>query len=205
MVFWHSRSRMIRPSLDGIHRLKNGKSTIKSQQCRAPHDTVLLQNDALFRSFYSPQNASEVLFWRIEDCQEVQILQNDPYTAQQLLNNAAHLLIQCGLYVRDFEDWDRKLEADKIWITSRRSCKRSTWICAECICCPPWRIRRWRRWRTNGHHTDSSVDYPKSKIDSNYGSRNFSIGGSGDQSAQCCRLAQQTMVDGVENYFSMVV
>jgi hypothetical protein len=55
------------------------------------------------------------LFRRIEDCQEVQILGEDPYTAQQLLNNAVRLLLQCGLYTRDFEDWDRKPRSDRIW------------------------------------------------------------------------------------------
>jgi len=63
----------------------------------------------------SPQDAPEVLFRRIEDCQEVHILGEDPYTAQQLLNNSVRLLLQCGLYTRDFEDWDRKIAADKIW------------------------------------------------------------------------------------------
>jgi hypothetical protein len=64
---------------------------------------------------YSPQDAAEVLFRCIEDCQEVQILREDPYTAQQLLNNAVCLLLQCRLYSRDFEDWDRKTASDKIW------------------------------------------------------------------------------------------
>ncbi len=64
---------------------------------------------------YSPQDAPEVLFRRIKDCQEVQVLGEDPYTAQQLLNNAVRLLLQCGLYSRDFEDWDRKTASDKIW------------------------------------------------------------------------------------------
>jgi hypothetical protein len=58
-----------------------------------------------------------VLFRCIEDCQEVQILGEDPYTAQQLLNNDAHFLLQTGLYTRDFEDWDCKIAADKIWTT----------------------------------------------------------------------------------------
>jgi hypothetical protein len=26
-----------------------------------------------------------------------------------------HLLLQCGLYSRDFEDWDRKIASNKIW------------------------------------------------------------------------------------------
>ena len=58
---------------------------------------ALLQNDMLFRSVYFPQDAPEILFWRIEDCQEVQILGEDPYTAQQLLNKAVRLLLQCGI------------------------------------------------------------------------------------------------------------
>ena len=80
-----------------------------------PTPVALLQNDMLFRSVYSPQDAPEVLFCHIEDCQEVQILGENPYTAQQLLNNAVHLLLQCGLYTRDFEDWDRKIASNKIW------------------------------------------------------------------------------------------
>jgi hypothetical protein len=71
----------------------------------------------LFQSMYSPQDAPEVLFRHIKDCQEVQILGEDPYTAQQLLNNAVHLLLQTGLYTCDFKDWDRKITADKIWTT----------------------------------------------------------------------------------------
>ena len=63
-----------------------------------PTPAALLQNDTLFRSVYSPQDAPEVLFRRIEDCREVQILGEDPYTAQQLLNNAVCLLLQTGLY-----------------------------------------------------------------------------------------------------------
>ena len=84
---------------------------------RRPTPAALLQNDMLFRSVYSPQDALEVLFRRNEDCQEVQILREDPYTAQQFLNNAVCLLLQTGLYTRDFEDCDRKLAPDKIWQT----------------------------------------------------------------------------------------
>ena len=43
-------------------------------------------------------------------------LGKDPYTLMQLLNNAIRLLLGCGLYQCDFEEWDRKLAADKIWI-----------------------------------------------------------------------------------------
>jgi hypothetical protein len=58
-----------------------------------PTPAALMKNDMLFRSVYSPNNAPEVLFRRIDDCQEVQILGEDPYTAQQLLNNAVRLLL----------------------------------------------------------------------------------------------------------------
>jgi hypothetical protein len=80
-----------------------------------PTPAALLQNNTLFRCVYSPQDAPEVLFCCIEDCQEVQILGEDPYTAHQLLNNAVRLLLQCGLYSCDFEDWDRKMASNKIW------------------------------------------------------------------------------------------
>jgi len=83
-----------------------------------PTPTALLQNDTLFRSPYSPIDApkAKVLFRRIEDCQEIMTLGDDPYTPMQLLNNAIRLLLGCGLYQRDFEEWDRKMAADKIWI-----------------------------------------------------------------------------------------
>ena len=64
---------------------------------------------------YSPQDAPEVLLCGIKDCQEVQILGEYPYTAQQLLNNSVRLLLQCGLYTHEFENWDLKLASDKIW------------------------------------------------------------------------------------------
>ena len=80
-----------------------------------PTPAALLQNNMPFQSMYSPQDAPEVLFRRIKDCQEVHILGEDPYMAQQLLNNAVCLLLQTGLYIRDFKDWDCKIAANKIW------------------------------------------------------------------------------------------
>ena len=83
---------------------------------RRPTPTALLQSDMLFQSPYSHTDAPEVLFRRIEDCQEIMTLGEDPYTPMQLPNNAIRLLLRCGLYQRNFEEWDRKLAADKIWI-----------------------------------------------------------------------------------------
>jgi hypothetical protein len=76
---------------------------------------VLLQNDMFFHSAYLPADAPETVFRCIKDCQEVQLLGKDKYTPKQLLNNAIQLLLQCGLYMRDFEDWDRKPKADQVW------------------------------------------------------------------------------------------
>ena len=81
-----------------------------------PTPVALLTNDTLFRSAYSPVDAPEVLFRRIETCQEIQVLGDDPYTAVQLLNNAVRLLLACGLYQRDFEEWDRRADADKTYL-----------------------------------------------------------------------------------------
>jgi hypothetical protein len=69
-----------------------------------PTPSALLQNDTLLRSAYSPIDAPKVLFRRIEDCQEIQTLGDDPYTPMQLLNNAIRLLLECGLYQRDFKE-----------------------------------------------------------------------------------------------------
>jgi hypothetical protein len=80
-----------------------------------PTPNALLQKDMLFCSAYLPADAPETLFRRIEDCQEVQLLGKDKHTPKQLLNNAIRLLLQCGLYTCNFEDWDRKPKADQVW------------------------------------------------------------------------------------------
>jgi hypothetical protein len=80
-----------------------------------PTPTELLQNDTLFRSAYSPINAPEVLVCGIGDYQDIQPLEDDPYTPMQLLNNAIRLLLGSGLYQQDFEEWDHKDVTDKVW------------------------------------------------------------------------------------------
>ena len=79
-----------------------------------PTPTALLQNNTLFCSPYLPIDAPKVLFGRINDCQEIMTLGDGPYTPMQLLNNAIRLLLGCGLYQRNFEEWDCKTAADKI-------------------------------------------------------------------------------------------
>ncbi len=80
-----------------------------------PTPNALLQNNMLFCSAYSPANAPKTLFRCIKYCQEVQLLGKDEYTPKQLLNNTIQLLLQCGLYTRNFKDWDRKPKAHQVW------------------------------------------------------------------------------------------
>jgi hypothetical protein len=48
-----------------------------------------------------------VLFYRIEQCQEIQILAQDPYSLTQIINNAVHLLQQSGIFpLKEFNAWD---------------------------------------------------------------------------------------------------
>ena len=43
-----------------------------------PDMITLLQNDTLFRSAFNPTDAPKSLFYRIEQCQEIQVLAQDP-------------------------------------------------------------------------------------------------------------------------------
>ena len=48
-----------------------------------------------------------MLFYRIEQCQEIQILAQDPYTPTQIINNAVRLLQQSGIFpLKEFDTWD---------------------------------------------------------------------------------------------------
>jgi hypothetical protein len=48
-----------------------------------------------------------MLFYRIKQCQEIQILAQDPYTPTQIINNAVCLLQQSGIFpLKEFDAWD---------------------------------------------------------------------------------------------------
>jgi hypothetical protein len=50
---------------------------LKGTYCKT--DTMmLLANDMLFHSAFNPIDAPEALFYRIEQCQEIQVLAHDP-------------------------------------------------------------------------------------------------------------------------------
>jgi hypothetical protein len=48
-----------------------------------------------------------MLFYRIKQCQEIQILAQDPYTPTQIINNAMRLLMLSGVFpLKEFNTWD---------------------------------------------------------------------------------------------------
>ncbi len=61
-----------------------------------PTGHKLLQNDALFCSLFCNTEAPERLFWRIVQCQEIQVIADYPYTPMQLMTSAVQLLMASG-------------------------------------------------------------------------------------------------------------
>jgi hypothetical protein len=84
-----------------------------------PTPAAMEINNTAFRGVYSAADAPEVLFWRIKDCAETAILGRNPYTNRQLLQNAIHLLVTTGLYIRAFEEWDLLQSAVQTWVALR--------------------------------------------------------------------------------------
>ncbi len=80
---------------------------------------VLEINNATFCGQYFAANVPEVLFQHIEDCAKVALLGQNPYRDWQVMNNAIHLLLTTGLYIRLFEEWDRMSPAAQTWVTLR--------------------------------------------------------------------------------------
>jgi hypothetical protein len=58
----------------------------------------------------------EILFKQCAICQVIATLARNPYTTQELLQNALDLIAQCGLYQCDIEDWEQKPLGNQTWI-----------------------------------------------------------------------------------------
>ena len=72
-----------------------------------PDTITLLHNDTLFRSAFNPEDAPELLFYRIEQCQEIQVLGRDPYSDTQIINNTVRLWMQENIFpLKEFKDWE---------------------------------------------------------------------------------------------------
>ncbi len=54
--------------------------------------------------------APEAHLYRIEQCQEIQVLAHDPYSDRQEINNAVCLLMQASIFpLKEFNDWEAVL------------------------------------------------------------------------------------------------
>jgi hypothetical protein len=68
---------------------------------------IIWNNKVLFTTNFNPLDAPEMLFHRIEQCQEVVIIGATPYKSVQLVNNTMHLFLKSGIFpTREFESWD---------------------------------------------------------------------------------------------------
>jgi hypothetical protein len=70
-----------------------------------PSGHKLLHNDILFRLTFCATEAPKRLFWRIKQCQEIQVIADNPYTWMHLMTNAVQLLLASGIFpMREFEN-----------------------------------------------------------------------------------------------------
>ena len=72
-----------------------------------PDMMTLFTNNTLFCSVFNPNNTPKTIFYRIEQCQEIQVLIRDPYSNVQVINNAIRLLMQSSIFpLKEFDDWE---------------------------------------------------------------------------------------------------
>jgi hypothetical protein len=78
---------------------------------------IIQNSNVLFTSDFNPWDAPDMLFHRVEQCQEVAILGAMPYMAAQLVNNMMHLLLKSGIFpMREFKQWG--LVQNKLFVAS---------------------------------------------------------------------------------------
>jgi hypothetical protein len=72
-----------------------------------PGMMTIHQNNLLFQSPFLPSKAPEMLFYQIEQCQEIQTITEDPYTPKQIISNAVRLLMATGIFpLKEFNTWE---------------------------------------------------------------------------------------------------
>ena len=71
-------------------------------------------NEAMFRMLIQQNQTPESVFLRLEECQEVAILADNPYTDKQLISQAVMILRKSNTFpIKDFDDWEPK--TNKTW------------------------------------------------------------------------------------------
>ncbi len=74
---------------------------------RKPDMMTIHQNNLLFRSPFLPSKAPEMLFYCIDQCQEIHTIAEDPYTPKQIISNTVRLLMASGIFpLKEFDTWD---------------------------------------------------------------------------------------------------
>ena len=83
-----------------------------------PDEKVQLNNDNNFRAPLPPTETPETLFRQFKECQELQVLANNPYTETQLITNAVLALRKANIFpIKEFDDWE--VVQPKIWATMK--------------------------------------------------------------------------------------
>ncbi len=72
-----------------------------------PNMMTLFENDTLFCSQMTPGALPEMLFYRLEQCQEIQHISNLPYTNDQIIANAVRILASSNIFpLKEFDTWE---------------------------------------------------------------------------------------------------
>jgi hypothetical protein len=72
-----------------------------------PNMITLHTKDILFRSPMPAGDSPEMLFDRIEQCQEIQRIGNLPYSNEQIIANAVRILLQANVFpLKEFDAWE---------------------------------------------------------------------------------------------------
>lgn len=84
-----------------------------------PTPQVLFENTARMHQPYNGSDPPETLFRRLDECQEIALLGRTAFSPEQLLLTARHLIEATGRYTLEFQEWDRKPDADKTYTNLR--------------------------------------------------------------------------------------
>jgi hypothetical protein len=72
-----------------------------------PNMMTLFTSDTLFHSPMIAGNLPKMLFYRIEQCQEIQRIGKLPYSDEQIIANAVDILIQAHIFpLKEFDAWE---------------------------------------------------------------------------------------------------
>jgi hypothetical protein len=75
-----------------------------------PSSVALFATDNCFKSAFGANKAPELLFTCMEQCQEIMMLGKMPYTPEQIINNALHLLMASNIFpMNEFDKWETQI------------------------------------------------------------------------------------------------